>query len=74
MLGQRRWATLWRAAGRVNHRNAGHLPALVSRETTMKTYLSFLALVGVFAFSILYLADRERKAGVERLSNYKSAP
>jgi hypothetical protein len=40
----------------------------------MKTYLSFLALVGVFAFSILYLADRERKAGVERLSNYKSVP
>jgi hypothetical protein len=40
----------------------------------MKTYLSFVALVGVFAFSILYLADRERKAGVERLSNYKSAP
>jgi len=40
----------------------------------MKMYLVFLAMVGVFAFSILYLADRERKAGVERLSNYKTVP
>jgi hypothetical protein len=47
---------------------------LVSKETTMKTYLGFLALVGVLAFSILYLADRERKASVERLSDYKPVP
>jgi hypothetical protein len=40
----------------------------------MKMYFGLLVLVGVFAFSILYLADRERKAGVERLSNYKSVP
>jgi hypothetical protein len=40
----------------------------------MKMYLVFLAMVGVFAFSIPYLADRERKAGVERLSNYKTVP
>jgi hypothetical protein len=40
----------------------------------MKTYLGFLALVGVLAFSILYLADRERKASVERLSDYKPVP
>jgi hypothetical protein len=31
-------------------------------------------MVGIFAFSILYLADRERKAGVERLSSYKIVP
>src|SRR5262245_4268465 len=40
----------------------------------MKMYLAFLAMVGIFAFSILYLADRERKAGAERLSNYKIEP
>jgi hypothetical protein len=37
----------------------------------MKMYLAFLAMVGIFVFSILYLADRERRASVERLSNYK---
>jgi hypothetical protein len=40
----------------------------------MKTYWGFLALVGALAFSILFQADRERKAGMERLSNYKTAP
>jgi hypothetical protein len=40
----------------------------------MKTYWGFLALVGALPFSILFQADRERKAGMERLSNYKTAP
>jgi hypothetical protein len=54
------------------NRNAGRLAALVPSETTMKTYLAFLVMVGIFALSILFLADRERKAGIERLSNYNT--
>ena len=33
-------------------------------------YFAYLALVGGFSFLILFIADRERKAGVERLSEY----
>jgi hypothetical protein len=40
----------------------------------MRMYFGLLAVVGVFAFLLLFLADRERKAGVERLSNYKTVP
>jgi hypothetical protein len=40
----------------------------------MKMYWGSLALVAIFVFSILFLADRERKAGVERLSSYKTVP
>jgi hypothetical protein len=47
---------------------------LVSREIETKMQLVFLTIVGIFALSILFLADRERKAGVERLSNHKTVP
>jgi hypothetical protein len=40
----------------------------------MRTYWFLLAVVGTLAFSILFLADRERKAGVDRLSKYKVSP
>ena len=33
--------------------------------------LAFLAFVAALAFLILFIADREKQAGVERLSNYK---
>ena len=36
--------------------------------------LAFLAFVAGLGFLILFIADREREAGVERLSNYKIAP
>jgi hypothetical protein len=34
-------------------------------------YFAYLALVGGFAFLILFIADRERKAGEDRFSVYK---
>lgn len=37
-------------------------------------YLAFLASVGALTFLIFFIADREREAGVERLSSYKIAP
>jgi hypothetical protein len=40
----------------------------------MKIYFALLALLGVFLFSILFLADRERKAGAERLSYERISP
>jgi hypothetical protein len=40
----------------------------------MKMYWLLLAVAGTLAFSILFLADRERKASVDRLSKYKPAP
>ena len=43
-------------------------------ETRMKLYWGFLALLGTFVLLILFLADQERKAGVERLSRYNAAP
>jgi len=36
--------------------------------------LAFLAFVAALAFLILFIADREKQAGVERLSNYKIPP
>ena len=39
----------------------------------MKTYWGLLAVAGTLAFLILFLADRERQAGVERLSGHHSA-
>jgi len=36
--------------------------------------LAFLVFVGALAFLVLFIADREREAGVERLSNYRIAP
>jgi hypothetical protein len=40
----------------------------------MKMYWAFFALAGTLGFLILFLADREREAGVERLSNSKTVP
>jgi hypothetical protein len=34
-------------------------------------YFAFLALVGAFAFLILFIADREKKAGEDQLSVYR---
>ena len=36
--------------------------------------LAFLAFVAALAFLTLFIADREKQAGVERLSNYKIPP
>jgi hypothetical protein len=35
------------------------------------SYFAYFALLGGFAFLILFLSDRERKAGVDRLSQYE---
>jgi hypothetical protein len=40
----------------------------------MKLYWGFLALLGTFVLLILFLADQERKSGVERLSRYNAVP
>ena len=36
--------------------------------------LAFFAFVAALALLILFIADREKEAGVERLSNYKIPP
>jgi hypothetical protein len=43
-------------------------------EAGMKIYFAVLAFVGVFVFLVLFIADRERRAGVERLSDFKFGP
>ena len=35
-------------------------------------YFAFLALVGAFVFLIIFIADRERKAGEDRFSVYRT--
>ena len=35
------------------------------------SFFAFVAFLGLSAFSILFIADRERKAGEDRLSEYK---
>jgi hypothetical protein len=40
----------------------------------MKLYWALLALAGTLGSLILFLADRERQAGVERLSNSRTVP
>ena len=40
----------------------------------MKHYFAVVALIGIFAFLVLFIADRERRAGVERLSDFKFGP
>jgi hypothetical protein len=37
-------------------------------------YWAFLAFVGALTFLVFFIADREREAGVERLSSYKNLP
>jgi hypothetical protein len=37
----------------------------------MKLYLSLLALAGTLVFLILFLMDREREAGIERLTHWR---
>jgi hypothetical protein len=38
----------------------------------MKLYLSLLALAGTLVFLILFLMDREREAGIERLTHWRA--
>ena len=35
------------------------------------SYFAYVAFVGVLGFLMLFIADRERKAGVEQLAEYK---
>jgi len=37
-------------------------------------YLAVLAFLGGFAFLILFIADRDRQASIERLSEYRILP
>jgi hypothetical protein len=37
-------------------------------------FLGYLAFVGALAFLVLFVADREREAGVERVSAYRIPP
>jgi len=38
----------------------------------MKLYLSLLALAGTLVFLIVFLMDREREAGIERLTHWRA--
>lgn len=38
------------------------------------TFLTVVAFLGVLAFLVLFLADREMQGGIERLSHYRFAP
>ena len=40
----------------------------------MRIYWTLLVAAGALAFLILLLADREREANIDRLSNYRAAP
>jgi hypothetical protein len=37
-------------------------------------FLGYIAFVGALAFLVLFVADREREAGFERLSTYRISP
>ena len=45
---------------------------VTSRETRMKLHLSLLALAGTLIFLIVFLMDREREAGIERLTHWRA--
>jgi hypothetical protein len=38
------------------------------------TFLTVVALIGVLAFLLLFIADREMQSGIERLSRYRFSP
>ena len=38
------------------------------------TFLTVVAFIGVLAFLVLFLADREMQSGIERLSHYRFSP
>lgn len=38
------------------------------------TFLTVVAFIGVLAFLVLFLADREVQSGIERLSRYRFSP
>jgi len=39
-----------------------------------RTFLTVLAFIGVLAFLVLVIADREMQSGIERLSRYRFSP
>jgi hypothetical protein len=38
------------------------------------SFLTVVAFIGVLAFLMLFLADREMQSGIERLSHYRFSP
>jgi hypothetical protein len=38
------------------------------------TFLTVVAFIGVLAFLVLFIADREMQSGIERLSRYRFSP
>ena len=38
------------------------------------SFLTVVAFIGVLAFLVLFLVDREMQAGIERLSHYRFSP
>ena len=38
------------------------------------TFLTVVAFIGVLAFLVLFISDREMQAGIERLSHYRFSP
>ena len=36
-----------------------------------RSYFAYVAFVGVLSFLMLFIVDRERKAGVERIAEYQ---
>jgi hypothetical protein len=39
-----------------------------------RTFLTVLAFIGVLAFLVLFIADREMQSGIDRLSRYRFSP
>jgi hypothetical protein len=39
-----------------------------------RTFLTVLAFIGVLAFLVLFIADRQVQSGIERLSRYRFSP
>jgi hypothetical protein len=50
------------------------LPKTSGAKGMKAAYWAFLASLGALTFLVFFIADREREAGVERLSNYKIPP
>jgi hypothetical protein len=50
------------------------LPKTSGAKGMKAAYWASLAFLGAFTFLLFFIADREREAGIERLSNYRFPP
>jgi hypothetical protein len=53
---------------------AAYVPLSAEEVTDLRIFLSFVSLAGALAMLIIFLAEKQQEAALERLSSYKLNP